>query len=262
MFEKENHKISDSEFLESFCSQNVLLKVATNLVLKSRLKNVKNPLDQHIKPLFLQILENYIYITETILMFLWALVEKKRNPDQTLLYHYVNVSIKEQSSTKPNTQRILDYLKDKSELEILDFLGLKNPKDIITTFDNEKLQNIKNKFETEDVVIKKAIYEFREIIDNIYKSLSNRIENAEGKKTDLYKIYNKLKHGAQYIDVPDTNNVYVISKVNSISSSNSNCEIFLIECNLNDAIFLAEQSKIIALSLERFITVISVSFEE
>jgi len=103
---------------------------------------------------------------------------------------------------------------------------------------------------------------FRKTIENICKLLSNRIENADGEKLELYKIYNKLKHGAQYIDEPNKNTVYVISKVNSISSNNSNCEVFLVECNLNNAIFLAEQSKIIALSLERFITVISVSFEE
>jgi len=129
MFEKVDYRISDAEFLERFCDQNVLLKVSTNLILKSRLKNVKNSLDQHIKPLFLQILENYIGITETILMFLWALIEKKKNPDKSLLYHYSNIFIQEQNSPGyRNTKAILDDLKNKNELEILDLLGLKNPK--------------------------------------------------------------------------------------------------------------------------------------
>lgn len=266
MFENITYEISDSTFLDRFYSQNVLYKVSTNLILRRYLSSQENRRKTHVKPIYLQILENYVGITETIMMFLYSLLEKKKDHTKSLLYHYTKISVKEGNGTdietRKNTWNILRGFQNKSDTELFDLLGLKKPEEILSTIDRNKILDLQNKLGSEGEIIKKGYTEFRYIINAIENILSNRIENAQGKPLPLYKIYNKLKHGAQYIDEPNTDKVYIISKVTSTSPNSSSCESFYLECSVKDAVFLAEQSKIIAQSLESLLSVISPTFEQ
>lgn len=261
MFEKFDHIIKDSDFFDGFIEQNILSKVGTNLILKKKIESDENLLDKHLKALYLQLLENYISISETALMLLYAKLGKKNDGSKSFLYYYSKIFVQEKDDSEWNTERMLEILESSQGKDLYEYFGLVKPSEVLKKLKNNELFEIEEKFGSIEKAIKQGDDEFAKIFESISKVISNRKRDIENKKLDLYKIYNKLKHGSQFIDIPNTNQIYIISKVNTISSFESSCEVYYLECTKEGAFFLAEQSKLIAQSLENLIGLISYSLQ-
>ncbi|MDR3627107.1 MAG: hypothetical protein P4L45_09750 [Ignavibacteriaceae bacterium] len=250
MFEKITKIFTDKEFLDSFIEQNILQKVAPSLTLKRDLKSGRYKINKHIKPIYLQILENYISVTETIVMFLYSLHLKSLGPQKSLIEYYIEIYIKEgnKSGNGFSTYNILDEIEILNQDEIIQYFNFKN-------FDTNIYKQTKDWQNQQEDYSNMGRSELNLMFSNLLAAISNRIKNPQGLGSPLIKILNKLKHGSQFISDPSSEYIYIISKVDHLTMDSVRSEVYAVKCNVEDACLLADQSKLMAESLENFIRV-------
>jgi hypothetical protein len=229
--------ITDEQFIIEFADFNLKSKevIVDELLILSE-KNSDNKL--LVKAITLQLIQTYLEITETVLMFLYALKESK-NSGKSFIYHYKNIEIKEYGNSKYSSEKILMEIQNVS---LNDFIHNFN----LPTFESEyndcslkQKEQIHQLFGTHEKIQEQFNKEFSNLKIAIQSIIANRTLDRE--EMPLYKINNKLKHGMQFFNQANEDYIHVINNILLTDKNTTEIEVDTFYCKHKTNLIFKEQ---------------------
>jgi len=238
-------EFTDEEFIGSFLGFNRRSRPSINFILEKTLNEEHKIAEGEMWSIYMAILENYFFMTETTLMLLTAFHTKKENPNKSLVAIYCDTFISEGKKRK-DTEKMLNFVVKSSNDELLDYLGLRTVQDIIENLSEEKKQEMISIYRS----VENALNQGETELDNLRESLTiilrNRILNKDDLVFPFYKVLNKLKHGYQIIPRKDDNLLYVLISVDNYESDKAVFETLPIPFSIENAKWFSRQTRIMA----------------
>jgi hypothetical protein len=249
MFERE---ITDQEFLNSFQSFGFAARPALSFHLCEKLQKDPDVKEHDEKAILLATLENYYFQSEIVLMLIESFHQKKENPEKSLVSIYNKIFIREGQNGE-YSEALLKKIMEWNNEQLIDYLGLKKPEELIKVLTGEKREKLEEMFGSVDQAIKQAFIE----IENLHKSLetliSNRIGKKEGTRIPFYKMLNKLKHGYQVVEDTEEKVLTIIVDLVEDRLDKALFKVIEIPVKKKTAYFYADQTKYIALSTQQLL---------
>ena len=238
-------KITDEEFLNSFQAFGFAARPAISHLLCEKLRDDQSIKDGDIKVILLQTLENYYFQTEIVLMLLKSFNQKKLNPSNALVALYHNVFIRE-GENGDYSEDLLNKIQSWNNQEFIDYIGLKEPEEMINDLGSEKSKELENKFESKELAIAQGYTEISNLKNSLETLIANRIEMKDGTRLPFFKMFNKLKHGYQVIEDKSENVLSILIELKEIVLDASTFEVIEIPIKKETAYFYADQTKYMA----------------
>lgn len=242
MYQRE---ITDEEFLNSFQSFGFAARAAINNQLCEKLQDDPTLKEGDVKVILLQTLENYYFQTEIVLMILETLNQKKTNPDKSIVGIYHNTFIREGNEGKVS-KNLLNKINECTNSQFLNYLGLKEPEDILNNLSDHRKEELEESFGSFDKAIRQGFNEIKDLKDSLVSLISNRIEMKDGKEIPFYKMLNKLKHGYQVIEDEKENVLSILIEIIDDKADKASFNVIEIPVKKETAFFYADQTKYMA----------------
>ncbi|MBK7630919.1 MAG: hypothetical protein IPJ23_09485 [Ignavibacteriales bacterium] len=240
-------KITDEEFLNSFQAFGFAARPAISYLLSEKLRDDLSIKADDVKAILLQTLENYYFQTEIVLMLIEAFHQKKLNTTKALVAIYHKVFIKEGENGN-YSEELLHKIQGWNNQEFIDYIGLKDPVELIKNLPGEKIKELEMTFESVDRAIAQGYNEIYNLKNSLESIVLNRIGMKEGIKIPFFKMLNKLKHGYQVVE-DETENVFsILIDLKEFTSKNSTFEVIEIPIKKDIAYFYTDQIKNMAMS--------------
>ncbi len=217
MYQRE---ITDDEFLNSFQSFAFAARPAISHLLCEKLRDDETLKENDVKAILLHTIENYYFQTEMVLMLIKAFNEKKLNSGRSLAAIFNGLSIKE-GKKENNSGILLTQIQNWSNQQFVNYMGLKDPSEIIKNLSDDKIQELEDIFGTVDNAKAQGLVEISNLKNSLESLIANRIEQKDGTKIPFYKMLNKLKHGYQVVE---DNSENVLSILIDLKETTSNWE--------------------------------------
>ncbi|MCE1188347.1 MAG: hypothetical protein LWX56_04330 [Ignavibacteria bacterium] len=244
--------ITDQEFITSFSKFGIAARSAISYLLKEKLTEDPKLLVGDISAIILQIMENFYYQTEILIMLLMALKEKKRHPEKSLIAIYNQIFVRE-GRYGQDSEELLEEIKGFDESKFIMEFGLSDPRSIVDKLDSYRLSELVAKFGSIEQAVNQGMQEVKTLVDNLKTIIAYRIETRDGIKFPFFKLLNKLKHGYQVVEDKNENVLSVLIDV--IEENGLKAKFSVIEVLVNEelAIVVADQTKLIAIATERLL---------
>lgn len=236
---------TDEEFIFTFLNFNRRTRPSINYILERTLNEEDKIAEGEMWSIYMAILENYFFMTETTLMLLTAFHTKKENPSKSLAAIYCDTFISEGQKRK-DTETMLNFIIRSSNAELLDYLGLKSIQIIIDNLGEEKKMEMISIFGNVENSCKQGETELDNLRESLAIILRNRILNKDDLEFPFYKVLNKLKHGYQIIPDKKDNLLYVLISVDNFESDKAVFETIPILFSVENAKWFSRQTKIMA----------------
>lgn len=238
-------KITDEEFLNSFQAFGFAARPAISHLLCEKLRDDSSIKDDDVKAILLQTLENYYFQTEIVLMLLKSFNQKKLYPSKALAAIYHNVFIREGDNGN-YSEDLLNKIQSWNNQEFIDYIGIKEPEEMINDLGSEKSKELEHKFESKELAIAQGYTEISNLKNSLENLITNRIEMKDGTRLPFYKMFNKLKHGYQVIEDKSENVLSILIELKEIVLDASTFEVIEIPIKKKTAYFYADQTKYMA----------------
>ena len=238
-------EFSDEEFIDSFLGFNRRTRPAINIILERTLEEKEKVREGELWSIYMAILENYFFMTETTLMLLTAFHTKNEVPDKSLAAIYCDTFISEGQKRK-DTEKMLGFIIKSSNGELLDYLGLKSVEDIIENLSEDKKKEMISIFGSVEDSLKQGETELNNLRESLTIILRNRILNKDDLEFPFYKVLNKLKHGYQIIPLKDENLLYVLIAADHYESDKAIFETIPIPFSKENAKWFSRQTRIMS----------------
>jgi len=237
----------DKWFLSSLIDFNLKLKQDTAKILYNYCLN--NQTIECIKQTQINLIEIYVSLSETALMILYSLKEKKSNK-KSFTENYTKIFVSEKNKGEYNSEKLLEEIDKLTLNEFLDKFGIIKLTDVLNSLDKKARQNLSNNFGKSSDIRK----QFRNEISNLKKSLTyvihNRIKTKDGNPFPLYKAYNKIKHGMQYLSESE-NIAFLLNYTDEMKKENN--KYFIFECNMHEIEIYYSQIDLMAFALKHLL---------
>ncbi len=240
-------KITDEEFLNSFQAFGFAARPAISYLLSEKLRDDISIKADDVKAILLQSLENYYFQTEIVLMLIEAFHQKKLNTKKALVAIYHKVFIKEGENGN-YSEELLHKIQGWNNQEFIDYIGLKDPVELIKNLPGEKIKELEMTFESVDKAIAQGFSEIYNLKNSLESIVSNRFGMKEGIKIPFFKMLNKLKHGYQVVEDETENVLSILIDLKEFTSKNSTFEVIEIPIKKDIAYFYTDQIKNMAMS--------------
>ena len=237
--------ISDKEFLSSFQNFNFAVRPAISYLLCEKLRDDPTIKENDIKAILLQTLENYYFQTEIILMLLKSFHDKTLNPTESLVSIYNKVFIQEGKDGQYSGNLLESLIKMNTD-DLINYLGLKSPQDLIKKLDKSILDELRKNFGNVENAIVQGYNEIKNLKLSLETTISNRLEMKDGKKLPFYKLLNKLKHGYQVVEDESKNVLSILIDVVKFESDQATFKVIEIPIEKETAYFFASQTEYMA----------------
>jgi hypothetical protein len=252
-------KITDEEFINSFQSFGFAARPAISYLLCEKLKSDKTLKENDIKAILLQTLENYYFQTEIVLMLLETMHIKKMFPEKSISSIYHKVFIKE-GDLGVFSEELLTRIRNYDNLQLLEYLGLKKPEDLISNLSEEKKKELLSEYPKIEYFITLGYQEISNLKDSLESSISNRISFKDGTKVPFFKMLNKLKHGYQVIEDCEEKVLSILIDLTDTNKIESTFEVIEIPVNKETAYFYTDQTKYMAKSTQHLLRLYMLSY--
>ncbi|HEY5123545.1 MAG TPA: hypothetical protein VIK14_07400 [Ignavibacteria bacterium] len=191
-------------------------------------------------------MEIYVSLTETALMILYAQREKKINK-KSFLENYTHIFVKEKENGVYNSEKLLNEINSFTLNQFLRYFAIPNLTKILTKLDTKKRSNISKQFGNSKNIRRQFRYETKNLKKSLSYMINNRIRTKDGESLPLFKAYNKIKHGMQYIS--DGNNIsFILNYSDDMQTQIS--KYFIMKCNLKDIEYYYTQIEIMVKALK------------
>lgn len=257
MYQRE---ITDEEFLNSFQSFGFAARPAISHLLCEKLRDDSTLKENDIKAILLQTLENYYFQTEIVLMLLESFHQKKLHPEQSLVSIYNKVFIKEGKDGKYSIN-LLETLIKMSDDDVITYLGLKSPKDLIKDLDKSKIGELENIFGSYERAVEQGYSEIKNLRISLETIVSNRLGMKDGIKLPFYKLLNKLKHGYQVVEDETEKVLSIMIDLVEYKSDKALFKVIEIPIQKDSADFYTTQTKFMAKTMQHLLHLYMLSNE-
>lgn len=252
--------ITDEEFLNSFQSYGFAARPAISHLLCEKLRDDPTLKENDIKAILLQTLENYYFQTEIILMVLESFHQKKLHPEQSLVSIYNKVFIREGKDGKYSIN-LLEILIKMSDDDLINYLGLKSPKDLIKNLDKSKKEELEKEFASSEKAVEQGYSEIKNLRMSLKTIVSNRLEMKNGTKLPFYKLLNKLKHGYQVVEDEREKVLSIMIDLVEDKSDKALFKVIEIPIQKDSAYFYTTQTKNMANTMQHLLQLYMLSNE-
>lgn len=239
MFQRQ---ITDDEFLNSFQSFGFAARPAISHLLCEKLRGDETLMENNVKAILLQTLENYYFQSEIVLMLIESFHQKKLNSEKALAAIYHKVFIKEGESGS-FSEDLLHKIQGWNDHEFIEYLGLKSPDELINKLSNDKQIDLRKEFGSVENALSQGFQEISNLKNSLESLISNRIGMEEGIKIPFYKMLNKLKHGYQVVEDEVEKVLSILIVLKETGSEVSTFEVIEIPIKKETAYFYADQIK-------------------
>jgi hypothetical protein len=220
-----NAEISDKNFLRSFADLNWSGRATVSSLLNDTLHKKTKAAHEGLTAYCMQMLENYSYLSECIVMLLYALRERK-NTHKSLLAIYKGIYLKEKRKERFNTKNIFNFIDMlKKPEDFWDFFDLPTTADFEPDEENKELC----KLIEEHGSIEKVQKNYREITEQVINAIESFLEHRI--HSSLGRIANKCKHGYQVFKNDDPDSIYIMAVLKDSHKGSSSCKVTRIECS-------------------------------
>ena len=227
---KQNMEISDSELIDSFIETNCFIRLA---IIKRLRSGWQESNEKKQFALAVAIIEQFMALTEILVMLLYAMIEKGQVAEESLFYHYLKVNISEREDANSySTKNLRQKLSTRqTNSEFCDLWGL----------DIKKLD-----IEPKGDDMRKGTDILLDILDN-YRC-----------KIPLVQAYNKIKHGmlVRYKIIDSDIYIQNIIGMQSINDKVSNAEVTGFTANSTLLEKLEDNAKIISENIQALLAII------
>lgn len=238
-------EFTDEEFIGSFLNFNRRTRPAINIILERTLDEKDVVRDGDMWSIYMAILENYFFMTETTLMLLTSFHTKKENPSKSLAAIYCETFISEGEKRK-DTEKMLNFITKSSNQELLDYLGLKSIQEIIYNLNEDRKKEMVSIFGSVEDSLKQSETELNNLRESISIILRNRILNKDNLDFPFYKVLNKLKHGYQIIPVKSENLLCVLIGVDNYEFDKAVFDTIPVPFSIENAKWFSRQTRIMS----------------
>ena len=256
MFQRE---ITDKEFLDSFHNFTFAARPAISHLLCERLRDPSIKAGDE-KAILLATLENYFFQTEIVLMLLESFHQKKENPQRSLVSIYNEVFIREGQNGE-YSEILLGKITTWDNDQLIDYLGLKSPKDLIENSLPQVREGIEEMFGSVDKGIVQGDVEIKNLKGSLETVIANRIGMKGGTKLPFYKLLNKLKHGYQVVEDPEEKVLSIIIDVVEGKSDRAEFNVIEIPIKKDTAYFYSDQIKYMAQATRHLVQYYTLSYQ-
>ena len=245
---KKNIPVSDNDFIQSLYNFNINARVSVieKLIELFKLDVKMSEADQ--KSIFICIFENYIAMSEMILMLIIAMKKVRREGNKTFFETYTNVCIKESIGSVFSSKKLLKDVSGKEPEDLMQFFGFGSFQTYYDSLNDQKKCEFHKQFGNDiNKIEKDFISEFQKVINALRNIVNSRIANKNGQEFPLYKLLNKIKHGYQIIDIQGSDQLSIFLK------SENDWEDYSINCNVDFAEMLLYNANIITQTMKTLI---------
>lgn len=214
--------LSDKDFLKAFIENNLEYKKIINNILLESSKKCSDI--ESIKSIVIQLIEIYVIITETVLMFLYT-IRKYQSNGKSFLSIYKSIKISESENSKMSTEKILETIMNLNVEDFIKYFNLPSYDEIYNSVSHERQNEAKQLFGSEEEIKTQLYTEYSNFKKTLEALAQNRIKIGNADIIPFYRMYNKLKHGMQIYTEKDTDSIGFINEVNSIDPITSKITI-------------------------------------
>ncbi len=249
-------EITDEDFISAFLYFTRHARPSVNFILEELIEDNSRVKSGEKRAIYLQILENYILITESVLMLLSSFHQKYLEPNRSLVSIYTKTFIRE-GKGKEDTKEMLEYLTAHSNKEILAFLGLKSHRELIELSSPNKKKEAEKIWGSIDAAFKQGDIELNNLRESLIIILHNRIFNKDKIEFPFYKVLNKLKHGYQIIPDPSSDIIHILIDVVEEKKDSTKFEVINIPYSVANVKWFSQQSRIMQKTVEHLLMLYS-----
>ncbi|WP_448509988.1 hypothetical protein [Immundisolibacter sp.] len=249
MYQRE---ITDEDFLNSFQNFVFAARPALSYLLCEKLNGDSTLREGDVKIIILQVIENYYYQTEIVLMILESMPQKKMNPIDSFIGIYHKMFIRERNDGIVST-KLLKKFTESGEEELFDYLGFKKISQLLSELSKERKEEIEEVFGSFDKAIEQANKEIINLKGSLEAAISNRIKMKDESPFPFYQMLNKLKHGYQVVEDENENVLSIIIELVKDKSDGALFEVIEVPVKKETAYFFADQTKYMAQAKQHLI---------
>jgi len=248
--------ITDEEFVSTFLNFNSKARPAISSLLENALLNEPKLMVGDKWVIYLTILENYYFTTETVLMLLQSFHKKKSQTVKSLASIYSKTSINE-GKNRRDTEKMLGIITNSNNERFLNYLGLKSIEKLFDEITDEKKKEVKSIWGNFENAIEQGYKELNNLRESLKNILNNRIANLDGLEIPFFKILNKLKHGYQIFPSQEENIIYVPIDVIESKKNKTTFDTLVIPYTQEYVKFFSTQTKYMSQSIDHLLMLYS-----